>query len=89
MKAQSDLAGDRKRRAEMTRPRVSGATKRIEGIGDNLGTLVGTYLNTDYSYDADTYGKLTQLSGTLSALNHNSRKVIYRPAGRQRPVCTP
>ena len=41
MKAQSELAGDRKRRAEMTRPRFVGVTNWIDRINDMNHALIG------------------------------------------------
>ncbi len=78
MKAQSDLAGDRKRRAEMTRPRVSGVTKRIDDTVGKLDAYVDTCTNIFKPY-LDTTGKLT---GYLTTLDYDYKKVIYRPAGR-------
>lgn len=81
MKAQSDLAGDRKRRAEMTRPRVSGVTKRIDGIETmkaSVGTLTAAIANVGGKLEGLTLEPYTSAISTT----FNPEKVIYRPAGR-------
>ena len=91
MKAQSGLAGDRKRRAEMARPRISGVTNRITGITESMDKAFETIRATELS----CVPKITVAPALTQALESLSEKKLYDtevnncPAGQQCPVCTP
>ena len=92
MKAQSGLAGDRKRRAEMTRSHIRGVTNRMTGVAENM-----TEACESIKASAITrMPKITvspALTEALGRLSETSKlydtEVNYRPAGQQCPVCTP
>lgn len=48
-KAQSELVGDRKRRAEMARPRFGGVTNWITGISSAIEAMANTQVTDDLS----------------------------------------
>ena len=89
MKAQSGLAGDRKRRAEMTRPRFGGATNWMNGI-DMMKKSVG-YVSAIRNQIAGA-SALAQCAGVDAAIRNASHpqirisntysEVNHRPAGR-------
>ena len=79
MKAQSELAGDRKRRAEMTRPRFGGVTVRmISGMDPEA-------MNHGFASDIEDYivraSALQMLKEELQTTS-DVPGVNHRPAGR-------
>ncbi len=90
MKAQSGLAGDRKKQAEMTCSRVSGVTTRITGISETMSEAVKAL-----HVPALDLPKIEFAPEFVSALEGLSVKklcdaeVNHRPAGQRCPVCTP
>ena len=91
MKAQSELAGDRKRRAEMTRPHSRGVTIWMTGVSEKMSVL-GKALASAYTPVVDLpkielAPAFTEALSRISAISDN--EVNHRPAGQQCPVCTP
>lgn len=86
MKAQSELAGDRKKRAEMSRSRFRGVTGWITGITETTHKLMGTFENVEIP-KIEISPKLREVIRSLNESYNN--EVIYRPAGQQWPVRTP
>lgn len=86
MKAQSDLTGDRERRAEMTRPRKRGATNWMSGIDAMNNSADRIFDSSSLSYG---------LSGALADFPSIGKSYIidtevkHRPAAQQWVVCTP
>jgi len=92
MKAQSELAGDRKRQAEMTCPRSRGVTTWITGVSENMSSI-GKSIATAYTSSFDLpkvefAPAFTEALASLCKPKINS-EVNHRPAGQQCPVCTP
>ncbi len=91
MKAQSELAGDRKRRAEMTRPRSRGATTWMTGVSEKMSdlskSLAATCISTlDFPKVELAPGFTEALSRISDSMNN---EVNHRPAEQQCSVCTP
>lgn len=91
MKAQSELAGDRKRRAEMTRPRSRGVTTWMTGVSEKMSVLSKT-IATAYTPSTDL-PKVELAPAFTEALSRISKsfntEVNHRPAWQQCLVCTP
>lgn len=95
MKAQSELVGNRERRAETARPRFGGATTGMDDGNDEdseevncdmelLNQLVLAAKTRDWS--GSTTSRETP---TGIIIETTYPEVSNRPAGQQWPVCTP
>lgn len=95
MKAQSGLAGDRERRAEMPRPRFRGVTMWVSSIanmslttaGDNS-VLKAVENATNIFIDADKTNNLWEEISVFTGSKPNN-EVKHRPAAQQWVACTP
>lgn len=88
MKVQSDLAGDRKRREETSRPRENGATKWINGTSDAMRQAADSILRATAAIpDVRFSPALTKALGAIAIKSDN--EVNYRPAVERSTVCTP
>lgn len=92
MNAQSELAGDRKRRAEMTRPHSRGVTNWITGVSEKMSTLCKPISASAIS--ALDLPKIELSPAFTEALDRISKtkydtEVNHRPAWQQCPACTP
>ena len=88
MKAQSELTGDRKRRAEMTRPRFGGATAWINGIDRTL-SLHSSFAKPEILEAMTRFDTVLSCASAVPTLDMSDPEVNHCPAGQQRPVCTP
>ena len=82
MKAQSELAGDRKRRAETARPRNRGATIWMSKISDNmtLDSVTNACASAISALDfSGTEAALAEICANLPEIKIDS-EVNYRPA---------
>ena len=90
MKAQSELAGDRKRRAETARPRLDGVTSWIPGAVDMSKSREVRASTMLAAGDAITISPaITSAIDRICATKLKRTEVSNRPAGQQCPVCTP
>ena len=94
MKAQSELTGDRKRRAEMTRPRSGGVTNWISEIvamsKPNIDKSARELIREYESAVSDVTTPLTELFSAIETPDYYiDKEVNHRPAGQRWPVCTP
>lgn len=94
MKAQSELMGDHERTAEMTVPRrLGGVTTWVPGIlNDRLSAMTKSLSSIRTDLDSPLHTALSNITKPFadskpSAICKN--EVNYRPAVRQRTVCTP
>ncbi len=92
MKAQSDLAGNRKRRAEMTRPHSRGVTNWMTGVSDKMSALSKSIASACASSldfpKVEISPAFTEALSSISKTKFDT-EVNHRPAGQQWPVCTP
>ncbi len=86
MKAQSELAGDSKRPAEMAGPRFDGVTRRMASMA-KLAEMEGCVASVFESIpDISIAQELAEATQNAVSMNPT---VNHRPAGQQWPVCTP
>lgn len=86
MKAQSELAGDRKRQAETTCPRFGGVTKRMSTI------KAAIEMEDSLAKHVPNLPEITIAPAFKEAFENieiPKPEVKHRPAGQQWPVCTP
>ena len=102
MKAQSDLTGNRERRAEMTRPRFCGVTmwmSAIDTMTNTPATALSDFgliadesklarLQSEFATARDLIGTIDMRPNIFTDLNTNN-EVNYCPAAQQWTVCTP
>lgn len=81
MKAQSELAGDRERRAETTRPRFSGVTKWTDSLEEMNRALDHFDGIPKLSTLAETVSGIATIATPAIGILDNER-VTYRPASR-------
>ena len=91
MKAQSELVGDHKSRAEMTRPRSHGATNWINGVSDMMSKIQFNASDFISHLNMPEVEFLPAFKETLSTISDIKleNEVSYRPADQQCSVCTP
>ena len=89
MKAQSGLAGDRKRRAEMARSHICGVTNRIDSISEMMSvpTICTKEIIPEISFPKVDLPKVEfspALTEALTALSGHKlcTEVNHRPAGQ-------
>ena len=66
MKAQSELAGDRERRAEMTRPRFGGVTNWMDSINEMNKAFDFSGITAGIAAFADTIGTIPAIATPAS-----------------------
>ncbi len=81
MKAQSELAGDRKRQAEMARPRSRGATNWITGVSEKMSDICKTFAASIPAFDLPKVEFSPEFKEALSCISKSyDTEVNHRPA---------
>lgn len=96
MKAQSELTGDRERRAEMTRPRCGGVTNWITGINNAMSVTAMEEMEQvmrEVNHVADEMTSVNRMAQQMAGASVISctlnPEVKNCPPIRQRVGCTP
>ena len=90
MKAQSELTGDRKRRAEMTRPRFGGVTKWMSEFDNmNIRETLAEHTAFKKHFDFGLPAVIDRWSIAPEVTQDEMKEVNHRPAAQQWTVCTP